>query len=209
MMDRVLETQTPPTELAVLRAENERLRAALLRSQEAERECRRRQGRAEAELAHVLRLRTASLRLQEARAPVEVWDALLEVLVNLVGSETLGLYALEPGCRELGLCVSVGIDAERFRWLPLGECPVSQATLTGRPWVEPLLEAAGSASAAEPRACVPLKFGGRVLGVIILFGLLPHKPCLEPGDRELLELLALEGGRALYCARGLAAGWPS
>ena len=203
------EAEALRAELSVLRAENEQLRGAIIHCQQAEREGRQRQGRVEAELAHVLRLRAASLRLQAALAPVEVWDALLEVLVNLVGSETLGLYALEPERRELGLCVSLGIDAERFGRLPLGECPVSQATDTGRPWVEPLLESSGPTPASGPRACVPLKFGGHVLGVIILFGLLPHKPCLEPGDRELLDLLALEGGRALYCARGLAAGWPS
>jgi len=50
---------------------------------------------------------------------------------------------------------------------------------------------------------------GHVVGMRVLFGLVPHQPRLEPEDRELLELLAVQGARALYCARGLSAGTPS
>jgi hypothetical protein len=51
--------------------------------------------------------------------------------------------------------------------------------------------------------------GSRLLGMMVLFELLPHKPRLQPEDRELLELLATEGARALYCARGSATRTPS
>jgi GAF domain-containing protein len=185
-------------EVAALRAENERLRASLAR----------RQGLVEAELAHLVRLRVASQRLQETLEPCELLDVLLDLLVNLVGSEMLGIFELDGP--ELVLRVSLGIDAERFRRLPLGEDPLGRAARTGAPWLEELMEVETARNRMEgPRAGVPLRLGGRVLGMMVLFGLLPHKPRLEPEDRELLELLATEGGRALYCARGIAAGKPS
>jgi len=195
-------------EVAALRAENERLRASLARRQEDERGRARRQGRVEAELARLVRLRVASQRLHETLEPRELLDILQDLLVNLVGSEMLGIFELDGP--ELVLRASLGIDAERFRRLPLGEDPIGRAARTGAPWLADLMEAGTARSRTEgPRACVPLRLGGRVLGMVVLFGLLPHKPRLEPEDRELLELLAAEGGRALYCARGIAAGEPS
>lgn len=200
---------TPSLELEALRAEVLRLRAENERLRDAERTRARDQARVEAELAHQVRLRIASLRLQESSRTPGLWDALCDLVVNLVGSEMLGLYEVDPARAELVLRGGMGVDPLRFGRLPLGEGPVGHCARSGAPWWEGLQESPGPEQPDEPRACVPLNFGGRLLGVIILFGLLPHKPRLEPGDRELLEWLAQEGSRALYCARGLAAGGPS
>jgi GAF domain-containing protein len=48
--------------------------------------------------------------------------------------------------------------------------------------------------------CVPLIIAGRPIGLILLFGLLPQKPRLEPFDHELLGLLATHASTALYCS---------
>lgn len=197
-------------EVVTLRAENEQLKASLARRREDESWQAQRQGLVEAELAHLVRLRVASQRLHESLNPRELLDILQDLLVNLVGSEMLGIFELDPSGPALVLQVSLGIDAERFRRLPLGEDPIGQAARTGSPWLSELMEERGAQNRTEgPRACVPLRLGGHVLGMMVLFGLLPHKPRLEPEDRELLELLATEGARALYCARGIATGTPS
>ncbi|HEX5746509.1 MAG TPA: GAF domain-containing protein [Archangium sp.] len=196
------ENEALRAEVAVLRAENERLREdAQWRVQ--------RQGLVEAELAHLVRLRVATQRLHETLQPLELLDILQDLLINLVGSETLGIFEREGA--ELVLRVSLGIDAERFRRLPLAEDgPIGRSARSGASWLEELMEAGSAHHRTHgPRACVPLRLGGHVLGMMVLFGLLPHKPRLEPEDRELLELLATEGGRALFCARGMAAGKPS
>ena len=195
------ENEALRAEVAALRAENEQLK-----SWQAQR-----QGLVEAELAHLVRLRVASQRLHESLNPRELLDILQDLLVNLVGSEMLGIFELDSTGSALVLRVSLGIDAERFRRLPLGaEDPIGQAVRTGSPWLSELMEAGSAQNPTEgPRACVPLRLGRHVLGMMVLFGLLPHKRRLEPEDRELLELLATEGGRALYCARGIATGAPS
>ena len=187
------ETEALRAELSVLRAEKDRLVEH--------------RGRMEAELVHLVRMRAASMRLSEARHLEPLREALVEVVVNLVGSERMGLYEPERG--ELVLRRSVGLDAGREGRVRLDTGPVAESVRTGVAWFEGLACPPPVSAEAGPRACVPLEFGGRVLGVILLFELLPHKPCLDAGDRELLQLLATEGARALYCARGLAAGWPS
>jgi hypothetical protein len=196
------ENEALRAEVAVLRAENERLR-------EDERWRAQRQGLVEAELAHLVRLRVATQRLHETLQPLELLDILQDLLINLVGSEMLGIFEREGA--ELVLRVSLGIDAERFRRLPLAEDgPIGRSARSGASWLEELMESGSAQNRTHgPRACVPLRLGGHVLGMMVLFGLLPHKPRLEPEDRELLELLATEGGRALFCARGMAAGKPS
>ncbi|MFL5351028.1 GAF domain-containing protein [Archangium sp.] len=205
------ENETLRAEVASLRAENERLKASLARHEEDEQWRAQRQGLVEAELAHLVRLRVASQRLHESLEPPELMAILMDLVVNLVGSETLGIFELEHERRELVLRASLGIDAERFRRLPLGEDSLGHSARTGSPWLADLMDEASAQNQTEsgPRACVPLRLGSHVLGMMVLFGLLPHKPRLEPEDRELLELLATQGARALYCARGLSAGRPS
>jgi GAF domain-containing protein len=204
------ENEALRAEVASLRAENEQLKRSLAHRSEEERWRAQRQELVEAELAHLVRLRVASQRLHESLNPLELMDILQDLLVNLVGSETLGIFELEPAGPALVLRVSMGIDPERFRRLPLGEDPIGRAARTGSTWLADLMEGVPEQARREgPRACVPLRLGSHVLGMMVLFGLLPHKPRLEQEDRELLEVLANEGARALYCARGVAAGTPS
>lgn len=179
-----------------LHGENEALRAENARLREEARWAVQRQGLVEAELTHLARLRVASQRLHETLEPCELLEILKDLLVNLVGSETLGIFELEG--TVLVLRESLGIDVGRFQELPLGEEPFGQVVRTGVSWWQ-------EAAEAWPRACVPLRVGHHVLGLMVLFALLPHKPRLEMEDRELLELLATQGARALYCARSLAA----
>ncbi|QRN98307.1 GAF domain-containing protein [Archangium violaceum] len=201
------ENEALRAEVATLRAENEQLKRSLERRSEDEQWRAQRQGLVEAELSHLVRLRVASQRLHESLNPGELMDILQDLLVNLVGSEMLGIFELEPTGQTLVLRVSMGIDAERFRRLPLGEDPIGRAARTGAPWLADLMEGVSEQARHEgPRACVPLRLGGHVLGMMVLFGLLPHKQRLVQEDRELLELLATEGARALYCARGISAG---
>ncbi|AKJ08132.1 GAF domain-containing protein [Archangium gephyra] len=203
------ENEALRAEVAALRAENEQLKSSLARREEDAQWRAQRQGLVEAELSHLVRLRVATQRLHESLQPLELLDILQDLLINLVGSEMLGIFEREGA--ELVLRVSLGIDAERFRRLPLEEDgPIGRSARSGASWLEELMESGSAQNRTHgPRACVPLRLGGHVLGMMVLFGLLPHKPRLEPEDRELLELLATEGGRALFCARGMAAGKPS
>jgi len=47
---------------------------------------------------------------------------------------------------------------------------------------------------------IPLRLNERVVGVIVLFKLLPQKSGIEPVDRELFEVLSTHAARALHHA---------
>jgi GAF domain-containing protein len=50
-------------------------------------------------------------------------------------------------------------------------------------------------------ACIPMKIGQRVLGVIAIFRLLPHKGGLNSVDLDLLDLLSTHAAVALLFTR--------
>jgi transcriptional regulator with GAF, ATPase, and Fis domain len=50
-------------------------------------------------------------------------------------------------------------------------------------------------------ACIPMKIGKRVLGVIAIFRLLPHKGGLNSVDLDLLDLLSTHAAVALLFTR--------
>jgi hypothetical protein len=71
---------------------------------------------------------------------------------------------------------------------------IGHVARTGTLWVDE----SSPVGEGAPSVCIPLKAGGRVLGVVSIFGLLPHKPCFAPADRALFELLETQAGRALH-----------
>ena len=47
-------------------------------------------------------------------------------------------------------------------------------------------------------ACIPLRVGHEVLGVVVVFRLLGHKPVLGDNDQALFELISSHAGLALH-----------
>jgi GAF domain-containing protein len=74
---------------------------------------------------------------------------------------------------------------------------VTNAVQTGEPyWAEDI----DGSGVTDLTACIPLRRHGAVMGVLVLFRLLPQKFELHETDRELLRLLEAQLAMALYCA---------
>jgi GAF domain-containing protein len=100
----------------------------------------------------------------------------------------------------------MGVDPEPLRHVPLAEGPIGRVAHTGTLWVAE----SPPAREPEPSACIPLKSGGRVYGVVAIFQLLPHRPdCFTPADRAFFELLETQAGRALHFSFLDVTGAPS
>ncbi len=156
----------------------------------------------EAEVGVLSNLYVASQRLHETLDRVSVLRAIEEILINLVGSEELAIFELDASGATLSLSWSFGIERQRYLLRALDDGPIGRAVRSGKIVIvdgEP-------APPDEPRvtACVPLKLRDRVIGVIVLFQLLPQKPRLEQVDRDLFDLLATAAAAALHTA-GLVA----
>ncbi len=155
---------------------------------------------AEEQAGRLSRLYVASYRLNEARDPRQVLEAIQEIISNIIGSEEMGIFRLDDASRTLSLVLSSGIEPGPFSSIPLGSGPIGKVALTGETFVAPTALRAGQSHPDEVSACVPLNMEDRVNGAIAIFGLLPQKLALEEVDRELLTLLAMQAGPALQRA---------
>ncbi len=125
----------------------------------------------------------------------EVLRLLREIVVNLIGSESFGVYVRSASeNKEMELLAGEGIDVVAQRTLRVDGI-VEHALATHR------LAFAETQAPGFPLACVPLALGDEVLGVIVIYGLLAHKTAFEATDVELLEVVAAQAATAFYTAR--------
>jgi hypothetical protein len=120
--------------------------------------------------------------------------ALQEIVINVIGSEELAIF--ERDGDALALVQSFGIDPEPWRRLRAPRGAIARAA-AGQLYV------AGREGPPEPgdedlTACIPLRVGDAVAGVIAIFRLLGHKPVLGEADHAVFELLTTHAGLALH-----------
>lgn len=146
----------------------------------------------EQQSSNLANLYVASYQLHTSIDRAGVLNAIQEIVINLIGSEELAIYEVNDD-GEFELTGSFGLDPHRVRTSIAGESAVEQIG-EGHIFPEP--------DDRRPlTAYVPLRIGERVIGAILVFRLLDHKPGLQPVDHELFDLLAVHASTALYCAR--------
>ena len=150
-------------------------------------------------LAH---LYVASYRLHGSLDRQEVLRTIQEIIANLVGSEEIAIFEVDPATPVLRLVASTGIDANRYREIRVGAGAIGRVAQTGESLMAGSESPGASSNGDGPiTACIPLKIDGRVTGVIAMFRLLQQKTNgLEPIDHELFDLLATHAASALYCS---------
>lgn len=146
-------------------------------------------------------LYVATERLHGSLDRQEVLVAIQEIITNLLGCEELAVFELDAEGSALLLAASMGIQEAGFARIPLGDGVIGRVALTGEPYLA--APSGGPASAGEGgpplTACIPLKLGDKVTGVIAIFRLLLQKVGLTESDRELLDLLIPHAAMALHC----------
>lgn len=143
-------------------------------------------------------LYVASYRLHSTLDPGEVIDCIKEVIVNMVGSEEFGLFIVDDEAKELVLAGYEGEIAQSFenRRIQFGEGMEGTVAESGE-----MLLPHGNEVSKDICVCVPLKIKTRVVGVIAMYRLLPHKKRLTHLDFKLLELLAGHAATALVSSK--------
>jgi GAF domain-containing protein len=124
-----------------------------------------------------------------------------EIVINLIGSEELGIWELDEELSALWLVGSFGINAPEWAGVPLDSGVIGTVARTGERFVaaEMLVQPFGREE--HLTACIPLKLDDKVVGVIGIFRLLQQKQALDPVDFELFDLLTSHAATALYCTR--------
>jgi GAF domain len=143
------------------------------------------------------RLNAASARLLQAVEQGDVYEAVGEIIGNLIGSEEVAIFQHHSAHQTFLLVWSVGVEKETLHQFGLGAGLIGRAAHEGtsqfrnrRP-ATPLLPHEASLT-----ACIPLKLDREVIGVIVILGLLPQKNGLEWTDFELLKFLETYGAVA-------------
>lgn len=143
------------------------------------------------------RLNAASARLLQAVEQGDVYEAMGEIIGNLIGSEEVAIFQHRSMDQTFFLVWSTGIEKETLHQFGLGAGLIGRAAHEGtsqfsnrRPATPPLPHE------ANLTACIPLKLDREVIGVIVILGLLPQKNGLEWADFELLKYLETYGAVA-------------
>ena len=128
-----------------------------------------------------------------------VLTAIADIIVTLIGSEEFAIFELREGSAPPLLLASSGVE------------PLHHATLGTPSRIRQKAIERGTVAvrrrdregdARDPlEACIPLKVGDRVAGIIMIYRLLSHKAALEPLDLEIFGLIGLCGGAALFSRR--------
>ncbi len=187
----------PPDPGPDLRLECERLRELLTVAESALATLSARCEDLEEDKAHLGRLCVASVQLHDiGGGEADALRSVQDVLVNLIGSEQLAIWSVSPDGRRLELRASQGIDAEAWRSVTMGEGLVGKAAVAGE------VRRGEAEEPGQPTVCIPLILGRRVVGLVAVFGLLPHRPGFAPRDQDVFRLVSQQAAFALCCAGG-------
>jgi hypothetical protein len=146
----------------------------------------------------------ARMRLQNALDQADALDGIREIAANLIGTEEVAVFKVDRKRSELWLYWSFGVDPNKHSVLEVRREPKLKQVLTGKPVYRLKLSNENLLSTDDPvSALVPILVDGSPSAVIVLFRLFPHKPGIEPVDREICEVLSNCAGKAIepYHAR--------
>lgn len=154
----------------------------------------------EAQNNHLANLYVASYQLHATLDFSEVLDTVKEILINLIGAEAFGIFWVDERHNHLKTEASQGMGSPVPEKIRAERGPLQRAAAGESYYADPL-PAPGSVDTARPIACVPLKIGARVIGVIAIYRLLSQKERFEPLDFELFTLLAGHAATALFSSK--------
>lgn len=156
----------------------------------------------EQQSAALANLYVASYRLHGTLNRNEVLCVIEEIIVNMIGSEELGVFEVNSDGTSLSLIASMGLDTNKYKQISLGAGLIGRVAVTGEAYVADGHNNQGAIpDETNLTACIPLKLDNRVTGAIAVFRLLSQKRGLEDLDHELFDLLATHAATALYCTR--------
>lgn len=156
----------------------------------------------ESELESFANLYVASFQLHSSLRVPTVTRHIRELLVQLVGVRSLGIYFVDDTAEDLVPIAADGIDVGTLAKISLrdGATTTPVEALVERTYLTRVLHIEEGDAPGPPAACIPLALEDRAVGVIVVYALLPHKKRFVTVDKELFKLLGAHAGGALVSA---------
>ncbi len=143
-------------------------------------------------------LYVSSYRLHSTLDFKEVVAIILEIVINLIGSEEFGVFLRDPEKNEFTMIAEEGLDGRENPPIQPGFEIAGKAAESGESF---FAEGEGNGNGKDPLACVPLKVQDEVMGIIVIYRLLRQKDGFAPMDLDLFGLLADHAATALYSSQ--------
>jgi hypothetical protein len=144
------------------------------------------------------RVHAASVRLIQSLDLGDVYEAIGDIVANLIGSEEVAIIHYQPADESFSVAWSWGVEEDALQPLTSGAGMIGRAVQQGvsqfrdRQPDSVLLPHENNLT-----ACVALKSSREMVGVLVIFGLLPQKNHLEWVDFELLKFLQTYAAAAI------------
>ena len=146
----------------------------------------------------LMRLNAANARLTQSLEQDDAFEAIAEIIANLIGSEEVAIFDYHRAEQNFSLAWSSGVEADALQPFLCGAGMFGRAVQQGTSqFQERQPETALLPHEKNLTACIILKSSGEIVGVIAIFGLLPQKNNLEWADFELLKFLEIYGAVAI------------
>jgi nitrate/nitrite-specific signal transduction histidine kinase len=184
-------------EVRLLRSENQDMRSQFQSIESENREFAGRYVQVERQNSDLISLYVASQRLHSTLAYDEVIAIVKDIVINLIGTEAFAIYVTDEEMDKLLLVGQEGMDGIVEVSQDVGASVLGDCARSGEMYTAPEGTDLHKPS-KDPIACIPLKVGDSVLGVIAIHAFLRQKQSLRQVDFELFELLAGHAASALY-----------
>jgi hypothetical protein len=150
----------------------------------------------------LMRLNAANARLIQSLEQGDVFEAIAEIIANLLGSEEIAVFDYRAAEKTFSLAWTSGVEAEALQPFLCGAGMFGRAVQQGlSQFQERQQDGALLPYEKNLTACVILKSSREIVGVIAIFGLLPQKNNLEWADYELVKFLETYGAVAMKFQR--------
>jgi len=142
----------------------------------------------------------ASYQLHSTLDFKEVTQVILEIVINLIGSEEFSILLLDEKTNKLQAVASEGLQNSELPTFELGEGIIGEMAKTGENYFHDELEGY-ERDFHHPLVCIPLKIKEHVIGVIVIYKLLVQKEKFNDVDYELFTLLAGHAATAIFSSK--------
>ena len=156
----------------------------------------------EEENNNLANLYVASYQLHSTLDFNEVLRIVIEIIINMIGSDKFAIFLLEEDSYNLSIVASEGIHEEKTRRIRIGEGKIGEVAKTGESFFEPDIENFEPKSKVDPIICIPLIINEHLIGVIAVFSLFEQKKeNLSKMDYELFSMLGGHAATAIFSAK--------
>lgn len=153
----------------------------------------------ESEFANLANLFVASTQLHSSLSPRRVTRRLKEVLTQLVGAESYGVYLASPDSTKLVPIAAEGILGDHLVPLSSDSGPLGEVFSKAEAFVDEGADPSRG-TLEKPPAVVPLMLDEQCVGVIAIYTTLSQKNRFDSIDFELFKLIGQHAAAALVSA---------